>query len=538
MSLVKPAKSIRKAVSATAAGVAIAAAALTTPTANAQQAPEITWEQCPVHVSAPNTQCGRIEVPMRYDDPDGQKISVGFLKRSAANPAARRGTIFGNPGGPGGDTYMYFGTALEWPEEITNEWDLVTVQSRGLPHSTPLECEVPEPQNPIDAAKIQVDANLSHGGFMRSICQGDKPGYPETITTENHARDWEMVRQALGQERISIIGLSYGTILGSAYATMYPQHTDRVVLDSAADPNTQWQQLLADQIGGFERALHDYFAWVAANEATFGMGDTPLKAYQHWYNAVAAEAGTNPTVTPPPARIGDLPPGLEFTGQAGADAMTATGKARVEGEGIISRTLNPGSNQINSPLLQNTIGMLPRPEMWGIIAGLTNGTVSPDDLKGDRELTPAEIEEAQAQMQGIELLQRAQLCNENVTPPVYTLLPELFWSQATGNLFTLPYSFIASGAYCSGAGPVAGVAPMDGSQLQTRPLQFNGTGDPQTVYAGRHTIANAMNSHLVTVHGPGHGHVAFGNDAVDRQVVNYLRTGELGPVDQPGYFDQ
>lgn len=530
-------KSLTKAARVITAGATLAAGLLVAPHASANPTPAITWEPCPVQVSAPNTQCGRVEVPMRYDDPDGEKISVGFLKRSAANPAARRGTIFGNPGGPGFDTYTYFGGDLPWPEEIINEWDLVTVQTRGLLHSTPIECGEPAIESPLDDAKVALDLSLSAGGFFRAICQTPRPGYPETLTTENHARDWEMVRQALGQERISIIGASYGTYLGSAYATMYPQHTDRVVLDSAMDPNTQWQQLFADQQVGFERALHDYFAWVAQNNATFGMGDTPLKAYQYWSNVVVAQSGTNPTVTPPPARIGDLPPGLEFAGQAGADFMTATGKARVEGEGIVSRAMNPGANQMNSPLLTMTSEYLSTPAAWGVIASATNGTISTEEAN---PTPPSEAEIAEMQGQVIQrgLLQRAQLCNENVSAPDYTKLPQLLWSEITGDIFTGPYAEIASGRFCAGAAPVAGIAPLDGSQLATRPLQFNGTGDARTVYAGRFGLANPMGSHLVTVHGPGHGHVGSGNDAVDRQVVNYLRTGELGPVDQPGYYDQ
>ncbi len=525
-----------RAASATLTGLALAASLTTAPLAQAQPAPQITWEPCPTQVTVEGAQCGRIDVPMRYTDPAGPQISLGFLQAPAKNPAARRGTIFGNPGGPGGDAYSYFGSeALDWPEELRNEWDLVAVQPRGLRGSTALNCASPDVSTPVNAAKAEIESWISYGGLARSLCQGDRPGYPETITTENNARDWEMVRQALGEQKVSIIGLSYGTYLASTYATLYPEHTDRVVLDSAMDPDTQWTRLLADQTLGYERALHEYFAWVAANDATYQMGDTPLKAYQYWSNVVVAESGTNPTSTPPPARIGDLPPGFEFAGQAGADAITATGKLRVEGQGVVSRMLNPGASQANSSLFAVTPRLLPVPALWDGLARATNGTLSEEERNATPD--PDSLAEAQAQYAALFQLQSIQLCNENVTAPMYELAPAMLWSHITGDQLNARLLAIASGGACAGAGPVAGKVALDGSRLATRPLQFNGTGDPQTVYAGRFGIADPMGSHLVTVHGPGHGHVGHGNPAVDRQVVEYLRTGNPGPVDQPGFFE-
>ena len=80
--------------------------------------------------------------------------------------------------------------------------------------------------------------------------------------------------------------------------------------------------------------------------------------------------------------------------------------------------------------------------------------------------------------------------------------------------------------------------PLSGGGLKTRPLQINATGDPQTLYSGRGTIQNEMGTQLVTVHGPGHGHVARGNKAVDTIVVEYLRSGKVNQHEAPGYFNQ
>ncbi|SDS19351.1 alpha/beta fold hydrolase [Corynebacterium timonense] len=516
---------------------AVVAGALA-PAAAADPAPQIRWEECPATVTAPGAQCGSFDTPMRYDDPDGPTVSIGVMKIPAANQAAKRGVLFGNPGGPGGDGYTYFGSpeaGFQWPQEIIDEWDRVIVQPRGLLHSTPLECSAPELNDLSSVARFQAEGLLSSGAQSRAACQGPVPGYAETITTDTNARDWEAARRALGYDSISIMGLSYGTYLGAAYATLFPATTDRVVLDSAMDPNAQWQQLMRDQQAGYESVLNEYFAWVAANNATYGMGDTPLKAYQYWSRRVVEETGTNPTVTPPPARVGDLPPGLEFAGQAGADVLTATGKARVEAEGIVSRLLNPGANQAASPLLTNTRLMLPQAAAWDTLARMTNGTFEAPQAS---EPPQGFVDELAASSLALIKLQSVQMCNENVTPADYSLIPVALWSNfVSGDIFTAPSALIGSGAYCSGAQPVTGTIPLSGAGLKVRPLQINATNDPQTPYHGRGTIANAMGSHLVTVHGPGHGHVGLGNKAVDRIVVDYLRSGEVTVSDAPGYFE-
>lgn len=510
------------------------AVGVATPATADESAPAITWEQCPIQVTQTNAECGRVDVPLSYDDPAGADISVGFVRFKAEDTQARRGVLFGNPGGPGGDGYSYFDAGndlLEWPQEIRNEWDLVAVQPRGLYGSTPVECTTPAPQNEAEMAVLSAQSMLSAGALQRDLCAGP---VNSSLTTENTARDWDVVRRALGEEQISIMGLSYGTFLGSTYASLFPQHTDRVVLDSAMDPTLAWNGILVSQKEGYEQALHDYFAWVAANNDRFGMGSTPLQAYQYWSRKVVAESGTNPTVVPPPAQVGDLPPGLEFTGQQGADVITATGKARVEGEGIMSRFQQPGANQMHSPTLQATRMAIPWPSAWEELAKLTNGTSTP---QGANLPDPGAVENLREQGMAAQNMQLLIMCNENTVAPDYALMPAAFWAQATGDIFDAPPAIFGAGMVCQGAAPVARPVTLDGSQLATQPLLVQATGDPQTPYQHHYTMAGAMGAHVVTVHGPGHGQVGTGNPAVDRIVVDYLRTGHTEATDAPGYFE-
>src|SRR5699024_7725753 len=147
------------------------------------------------------------------------------------------------------------------------------------------------------------------------------------------------------------MGLSYGTFLGSTYATLYPEHTDRVVLDSAMKPSAAWNGLLASQEAGYNNALNDFFTWMADNNATYKMGDTPLKLYERGTGVGALEEGARPPAMPPGAVSGELAPGLEFAGQRGADVMPATGPLSGQAENLRDSAPNPGANLVYSVTL-------------------------------------------------------------------------------------------------------------------------------------------------------------------------------------------
>ncbi|MDO5670488.1 MAG: alpha/beta hydrolase [Corynebacterium sp.] len=506
-----------------AAAATLALLPLSVPLAHA--APAITWEDCPAQVTDPSAQCGRIDVPMYHSDPSGEKISVGFVRVPAASGTAR-GTIFGNPGGPGGDAYSYFGNTemFGWSAGLTDEWERVAVQPRGLPGSTPVDCFEAVNQGGM------MDMLTNQGGFIRQACENAHPGYTASLTTDNTANDWEWVRQALGREQISILGLSYGTYLGSVYATRYPQHTDRVVLDSAMDPKLAWNGIMGTQQAGYENTIHEFMSWVAARNDIYGLGDTPLAVYQAWSARVVAETGTNPTLVPPPAQVGDLPPGLGSSGEGGAQAMTAVNPFVVSSQGLSSQAVSGGGNQANSPTLQITRAMVPFTGEWDTLARMINGSEPLPDPAAVEVPESALIEAANAQ-----LMQRLIMCNENSYPANPADYPKYAWSNfVTGDIFTAPNAMFTSGAACAGAAPVAGLPGVSGDALDVRPLLIQATHDPQTPYGTHHTLADAMGAHVITVNGAGHGHVGLGNTAVDDAVVEYLRTGTTAVTEVPG----
>ncbi|STC70198.1 alpha/beta fold hydrolase [Corynebacterium pilosum] len=506
-------------------------------------APTIAWEDCPAEVNVADAQCGRIDVPRDYADPTGPTISLGFVLNPADNPGARRGTLFTNPGGPGGNAYAFAANTeiVDLPAGITDEWDVIGVQPRGLDGSTPISCN--EYQG---APQDLVDNFVAPGALFQRACDTSDPGYTRTFTTSNNAEDWEMVRRALGENTISILGLSYGTYLGSVYATRYPQRVDKLVLDSAMNPYIMWNELILGQRSAMQRSIYEFFGYAAVNNDQYGLGDTPLKVYNNWAKKVLAESGTTPTLVPPPAQTGDLPADIAWAGQAGADAMTALGAPASQVESLKNTVVNGAQQgEAASPTLQATVASMATPMQWHDLALHIAGIAPIEELlpgaaqRQLEELSPEELDEVVSQQLHAAFYMTLATCNENVTPPNLALLPEYVWGTYVMKNSRIPYNLgYGAGVTCNGVAPVRGVEHLDGSQLRTRPLQISGTLDSQTVYSQRHGLADAMGAHILTVHGPGHGHTGFGNHAVDNIVVDYLRTGNPGPTDAPGYFEQ
>lgn len=494
--------------------------AVAPPSATAQATP-ITWEACPPLVDRPGAKCGRIEVPMDYTHPQGEKISVGFLYFAATGGA--KDTIFTNPGGPGGSVYEVPGTHnVDYPAEFFRDYNIVSVQPRGLPGSTPMFC-LEEPQNV--ASNVGQDCSLEEG----------RPGYDATITTESTARDWDEVRKALRLERISIYGLSYGTILGSVYATLFPERTNRVVLDSGADTEHMWAQIMLNQEAGFTRSLHDFFAWAAQNNDKYGLGTTPYQVYRTWAERIRQDTGAYPPATPPAATAADLPAHSTALGQGAVAVMNATEDHRAKAESVITQGLS-GNISAASRLYQMTPALLPMPSHWddlargirdyGVFDRFTKDAIGDMTDEAVGELIVAGL-----------MMQNVIMCNEATNPVRPELYPRLIWQQTVAaDPFVIGPLTVGTGATCVGAPAITRVPALNGAGLKVRPLQLQGISDPQTPYNNFWNMRAQMNSHLITVHGPGHGMFGTGNKAVNQVVLDYFGGANPTVTDLPGYF--
>lgn len=490
---------------------AVAGGLVTGVPATADAAPQtLAWGSCEeIHGASPDTQCATLRVPRDYAKPNGRQITLTVSRIPATG--AKRGVLVGNPGGPGGDGISMF-TSSKPSDEIRSEWDLVAVQPRGLLGSTPVKCD------PVDTATASDGA----GGLNRERCEKNTPGYTETLTTETNVRDIERVRQALGVDKISLYGISYGTWLMSTYATLFPAHTDRVVLDSAMDPERAWGRLLQDQTAGYKARAHAMMAWIADHDDVYRLGTTPLAVYQRWSAQVEKEAGVPPSFGAPPARVGDVPAGLKAVAQqyiAGAD-LTADVRARIEN---LLATLATGKVQATSPLLSLTRQVAPSRNYWPMVAQRMTGQT-------EHEKPSAEVIELITNSQDMQSL---MLCNEDWSAKDPFLTPAaMLQNLVTGDIFEAPGLTYASGLGCAGVTPVTKLIPLR-NRLAVRPLQIQSIGDPQTPYKASMATRTAMGAHLITVGGGDHGQLGRSNKPLDAAIAQYLRTGHTNVTKVP-----
>jgi pimeloyl-ACP methyl ester carboxylesterase len=201
--------------------------------------------------------CAMVDVPLDYVAPDGESVGIHVTRHVATGE--RVGTLFVNPGGPGfGAEEMVGGLGQFGPPPLTEAFDLVGIDPRGTGKSGEIDCNA---DDEADAARRlsyepeDVDAFIADFVDLAETCE-QKYGaeYLASLTTENAARDIESVRIALGDEPLSYYGASYGTAIGSVYATLFPDSVRAMVLDAAVptDPGDGTYETLA---AGYEDAL-------------------------------------------------------------------------------------------------------------------------------------------------------------------------------------------------------------------------------------------------------------------------------------------
>ncbi|MBL7260090.1 alpha/beta hydrolase [Paractinoplanes lichenicola] len=258
----------------------------------AAAAPRLTWAACPADVpmAAPvAVQCATLPVPLDYRDPGGEQIEIMVSRIASTNPAKRRGILLLNPGGPGG-TGLNQGAFLVsrgLPATVSDAYDLIGMDTRGVGHSTPMRCgftlEDPYwanvPPYAVDDNAVNRQAVNRQAVIAKQVADkcaaSDPQGRLRHISTANTARDLDRVRAALGEKTASFYGASYGTALGATYVSLFPKTTDRIVLDSNVG-DTHLDRAGLRRYGlGFEQTFPGFAKWLAARHDAYGLGRTP-----------------------------------------------------------------------------------------------------------------------------------------------------------------------------------------------------------------------------------------------------------------------
>ncbi|HEU5157416.1 MAG TPA: alpha/beta hydrolase [Streptosporangiaceae bacterium] len=203
--------------------------------------PALTWQAC-----AGEFECATAAVPLDYDAPRGRAIDIAVIRHRAADPARRIGSLFFNPGGPGGSGTQALPLFFSlFPQQVKERFDIVSFDPRGIGESTSVQCY------PNAAAEQEALAGLPAGfpvgraeqrtwirlyaDFARS-CGARAAELIPHVSTANVARDMDLLRQAVGDQGMNYLGISYGSYLGATYANLFPGRVRALILDGNIDP--------------------------------------------------------------------------------------------------------------------------------------------------------------------------------------------------------------------------------------------------------------------------------------------------------------
>ncbi|WP_067544240.1 alpha/beta hydrolase [Nocardia crassostreae] len=427
-------------------------------------------------------ECARIDVTLDYGKPDGETARIALSRLAAGGE--RIGSLVTNPGGPG-----MSGLALPLAfaqTELAQRFDLIGMDPRGLGASTPkVVCRTAEE---FQAERVDLDTDYSAAGIAQTERENqelvdncvERSGLEvlRNVGTRDVARDLDIVRAVLGDEKLTYFGGSYGTRLGSVYAEMYPDRVRAMVLDGAVDPGTN----ILDPVNSsrsFQQAFETYAADCAKQP------DCPL--------------GTDPDPAKTSAELRELLQSL-------IDRPATT----ENGRGLGYR--DAGSGVLNS---------LYTPEGW---TGITKGLTELRQGRGDTLLGIADLIEAST---GLERdLQQAVLCLDDKRVTDRAEANDLFQQ---GNAAASAFDH---GRATTGAVPLEVCAfwPVPPT-YEPHALNISGlpktvvvstTGDPATPYQNGINLARDLGATLITFEGNQHGVFGSGVTCVDTPVIDYL----------------
>ncbi len=254
-------------------------------------------------------QCGTVAVPLDYARPDGKqlKLTVSRVQATHRDPhnskhrVPRQGALVYNPGGPGASG-MYFplvGALPEW-KSLAAAYDLVGYAPRGVGRSAPLSCTDPKhylkapTQTPTHPSQSYKKERVAQAKAYARGCAQRAGAALRYYTSLNNARDLDVLRAALGEQRLTFVGASYGTYFGALYATLFPSHVRRMVFDAAVNPDPAqiWYRNNLDQSAAFEERWADFRDWIARHDDVYGLGGTAeevLRSYEKAAARLAAE---------------------------------------------------------------------------------------------------------------------------------------------------------------------------------------------------------------------------------------------------------
>jgi pimeloyl-ACP methyl ester carboxylesterase len=449
--------------------------------------PDLEWREC-----GDGFDCATAEVPLDYDRPRGRTIELALVRDPAADPDQRIGSLFLNPGGPGGSGVRFLREAPPIAREVVGRrFDLIGFDPRGVGSSRPtLDCGVNQetsgvyPQ-PFTRPDADLTAHVHRARAYVDRCAARNSDLMKHVSTGDVARDLDLLRAAVGDAKLTYIGVSYGTLIGATYASLFPGKARALVLDSPIDAETWTRrpfEAFREQTASGENVLDRFFAACAAHQDSCGFGgDDPEDAFDD----LAARLDAQPLPVPGAEPVdGDdlrfvaydsMYDQAEWPGLATALSSAAAGDGR------------PLRELVDSAYRRRADGSYE--PFWDAYFGVT---ALDQDYPG-----------------------RIQSFLE-AGRHSYSLFDHL-WFNSGYNELPQGISPYESRDVFRGPFRNAGAAPA---------LVIGGTHDPATPYHwAKRLVADLGNARLVTVRGNGHGTITSLDPCVLVPMLTYLETG-------------
>ena len=469
---------------------------------------DLTWTDCTDDATGTAFQCATVTVPLDYDNPQGQTITVA-LKKLSSTSSSPRGSVFLNPGGPGGSGISAIESQAELYKsgdlsEVLENYDVIGFDPRGIGQSTPITCWSPDDVQAIMAGRAEAPSQLTPGSATDIVAKGSReaaacqkytevPEILDHMDTRSVARDMDVMRALVGDRDLNFFGYSYGTYLGAVYTELFPDNVGRVVLDSAMDPTLSRQEAFEGDAAAGEQILRTYI------ESQHGQAGFPL-------------SGTTDEAV---SRLATFLDGLDakpLTVSDGGDPVD-----RAEATTAI-RTLVVAS-----------------PENWPLLTeGLTQAMSSHDGttlMKNAESLSGGE-ESPGTEEQTVELLQSVYAFSANRCLDFPDTGNQASWDAALTSYrrdYPVFHPLLPQhDAYCHGWGHTSKTKAVDVDVEATNPVLVIGIlHDPQTPYPwSKALVSRLRNSHLLSVDMYGHG--ATGpNSCTTAKVNDYFVKGAL-----------
>ncbi|MFI5281837.1 MAG: alpha/beta hydrolase [Candidatus Dormibacterales bacterium] len=220
---------------------------------------KITWSDC-----GGGFQCGFVPVPLDYSNVSAGDISIALIRKPATDQADRIGSVLTNPGGPGASGIDFLRSEAPVMTNLNRRLDLIGFDPRGIGQSAPVRCADGAQEDSYNALDPVLDdpqekqAAIDADKAFATGCGQKSARVLPFLDTVSAARDMDVIRAALGDEKLTYLGFSYGTFLGETYAHLFPNKVRALVLDGVIDPTLSANDLLFAQLGGFEANLQAF----------------------------------------------------------------------------------------------------------------------------------------------------------------------------------------------------------------------------------------------------------------------------------------